>query len=258
MADAAEYGDLFADVYDEMYPADGQIEQIVAGIDRLAAGGPVLELGVGTGRIAVPAYAAGVDISGMDASHAMLDRLATKPDGARIPTFLGDFASTALGGPYSVVFVAFNTLFLLLDQRSQVACFRNVASSLDDGGRFVIEAFVPDLGRFDRGQRTSLTQLRTDSVQIDVALHDLARQRVSSAHVLASKDGIRILPVEIRYAWPSELDLMAQLASLELEHRWEWWDETPFTSTSPRHVSVYRRREPETKREAENQTPHVE
>jgi len=241
MAHAADYGDHFADIYDDFYPGLDQVEPIVDGVRGLAEGGQVLELGVGTGRVALPLVEAGVAISGMDASQAMLDRLASKPGADAIPTFLGDFGATPLGGPYSLVFVAFNTFFGLLEQEEQVGCFRNVAAALQPGGRFAIEAFVPDLARFDRGQRTSLGKLEKDWLFIDVARHDQATQRVSSAHVVVKDGGTRILPVEIRYAWPSELDLMAQLTGFEVEHRWEWWDGTPFTSTSPRHVSVYRR-----------------
>jgi len=239
MADAAEYGDAFADIYDELYPPGPEIDGVVSGIQSLSEGGPVLELGVGTGRIALPASEAGVEITGMDASQAMLDRLGGKPGGDRLNTFVGDFSATPLGGPYSLVFVAFNTLFTLLDQASQVACFQNVARSLRPGGRFVVEAFVPDLGRFDRGQRTSVTTIEQDLVQVDVAQHDLSTQRVSAALVLLSSDGTQILPVDIRYAWPAELDLMARLAGLEFETRWQWWDATPFTSDSQRHVSTW-------------------
>lgn len=241
MAHTADYGDRIADIYDDLYSGGELVADIVTCVQRLADGGSVLELGVGTGRIALPMAAAGVTITGMDASQSMLDRLRSKPGSDGVATFVGDFATTPLGGPYQLVFVAFNTFFGILDQQSQVDCFRNVASSLVDGGRFVIEAFVPDVARFDRGQRTSLGQLEEGRLSLDVANHDPASQRVTSAHVLIREDGIRILPVEIRYAWPSELDLMAQLTGFELETRWEWWNQTPFTSSSGQHVSVWRK-----------------
>jgi SAM-dependent methyltransferase len=238
---AATYGDRIAEIYDELYAFPDATESAVGLLAELAEGAPVLELGVGTGRLAVPLSERGVPVSGIDASEAMLAKLRAKPGGASISVTVGDFADVAVDGRFRLVFVAFNTFFGLLTQDDQVRCMANVAARLEPGGRFLVEAFVPDLGRFDRGQRTSSSTIRTDLVALEVSAHDLTRQHVTSAHVLVSEEGTRIFPVQIRYCWPSELDLMARLAGLELEHRWADWHRSPFTADSSAHVSVWRR-----------------
>jgi SAM-dependent methyltransferase len=238
--DPAEYGERIAPLYDELCPASASAEVAADALEGLAGGGPVLELGIGTGRIALPLARRGVSVCGVDSSQAMVDRLRTKRGGEAIPVSIGDFGSADLGGPHSLVFVAFNTFFGLITQEDQVRGFANVASSLADGGRFAMEAFVPDLARFDRGQRTSATQVGSDSVAFEVSEHDIATQTVRSAHVIVTETGNQIFPVTIRYAWPSELDLMARLAGLELEARWSSWSHEPFGSASTGHVSVWR------------------
>ncbi len=205
----------------------------------LAGGGSVLELGVGTGRLALPLAARGVAVEGLDASTSMVAKLKAKPGGDRIEVRVADFGRDRLGEGFRVVFVAFNTFFNLAEQSVQVTCFANVAKALVSGGRFVMEAFVPDLGRFDRGQRTDTTALGAQQVMIDSAIHDPVNQRVRSMHTIIRPDGITMFPVVIRYAWPAELDLMARLAGLELEHRWGGWDRQPFTASSAQHVSVW-------------------
>lgn len=142
-------------------------------------------------------------------------------------------------GHYRLVFVAFNTFFVLLTQDEQGACFAAVADHLTDDGQFVIEAFVPNPSRFDNGQRTSTNRIGVDEVMIDVAIHDPVNQRVSSQHVVLESSGVRLYPVEIRYAWPSELDLMARLAGLELRARWGGWQREPFDARSEKHILVY-------------------
>ena len=237
--DAATYGDRIADAYDELYPPGPGVEDAVAVLADLAVGGSVLELGVGTGRLALPLAARGVTVEGLDASATMVAKLKAKPGGDRIEVRVADFGRDRLGEGFSVVFVAFNTFFNLAEQSVQVACFANVATALAPGGRFVMEAFVPDLGRFDRGQRTDTTALEAQQVMIDSAIHDPVNQRVRSMHTIIRPDGITMFPVVIRYAWPAELDLMARLAGLELEHRWGGWDRQPFTASSGQHVSVW-------------------
>jgi SAM-dependent methyltransferase len=143
--DPAEYGDRIGEIYDDMYPGDGSAELAAECLDELAGGGSVLELGIGTGRIALPLIQRGVDVHGVDSSQAMVAELCAKPGGDSIPITIGDFAGAELGGPHSLVFVAFNTFFGLITQEDQVRGFANVASSLARGGRFVMEAFVPDL-----------------------------------------------------------------------------------------------------------------
>jgi hypothetical protein len=144
-------------------------------------------------------------------------------------------------GRFTLIFVVFNTLFALTSQEDQVRCFRNAADHLEDGGHFVVEVFVPDIARFDRGQRVSADRVEVDRVVLETSLHDPVGQRVVSQHVVIDESGNRMVPVHIRYAWPSELDLMARLAGLSLKDRWGGWREEYFTAESPRHVSVYRK-----------------
>lgn len=180
-------------------------------------------------------------MAGIDASEAMIAKLRAKPGGDTIALTVGDFADVAADGSFRVVVVVFNTFFALLTQDEQLRCMTNATARLEPGGRFLIEAFVPDLTRFDRGQRTASERVGTDLVALEVSTHDISRQHVTSAHVLLRESGTEIYPVQIRYCWPSELDLMARLAGLELEHRWADWRRTPFTASSTGHVSVWRR-----------------
>jgi len=234
------YGDRWAEIYD-VWGRDLPLatEETVELLAELAGAGPVLELAIGTGRIALPLAARGLDVHGVDASEAMVARLREKPGGAEIPVVIGDFADPPVEGVFSLVFVAFNTFFALLTQEAQVWCFANVAEHLTKDGVFVLEAFVPDVGRFDRGQRTGTSGVELDEVAFHADLHDPVQQVVSSQHVVMREGGLRFYPVKIRYAWPSELDLMARLAGLELRERWGGWRREPFTASSGRHVSVY-------------------
>jgi SAM-dependent methyltransferase len=239
----ATYGDRIAGVYDQYL--DPSIEASTAQaadfLFGLARGGRALELGIGTGRIALPLASRGVHLEGIDASQAMLDRLAVKPGGSSIPVRIGDFADVEVDGDFQLIYVVFNTFFGLLDQEDQVRCFANVARHLTADGVFVIEAFVPDPTLYDRGQRLSATRVETERVQLDASRIDVAAQRVTSQHILIGTEGIMLLPVQLRYAWPSELDLMARLASLRLRERYSGWRREPFTGTSAKHVSVYGR-----------------
>lgn len=236
----ATYGDHIADVYDERY-AKRDPEAEVSRIAALAGTGPVLELGIGTGRTAVPLAARGVEVHGVDASDAMVSQMRARAGGESIPVSIGDMRTVAAPGDgYSLVYVVFNTFFCLADQDAQIECFANVARRLAPGGRFLIEAFVPDLGRFDRGQRTSAVSLTVDSVDLDVVVHDPVAQRVDGQHVLIRESGTRLIPISLRYAFPSELDLMARLAGFALESRAGGWAGEPFTAESVMHVSVYR------------------
>jgi SAM-dependent methyltransferase len=238
--DESTYGDRIADVYDEWY---GELDPTAAAdtLAGLARGGRALELAIGTGRIALPLAARGVEVHGIDASEEMVAKLRAKPRGDAIPVAIGDFADVGVEGRYALVFVAFNTFFALLTQDDQVRCFANAAAHLEDDGVFVLEAFVPDLARFDRGQRVNVTRIEADSVMLDVSLHEPVDQRVSSQHIVFDGQGARLQPVAIRYAFPTELDLMAKLAGLELRERWGDWNREPFTAASGKHVSVYAR-----------------
>ncbi|MBI4864582.1 MAG: class I SAM-dependent methyltransferase [Candidatus Riflebacteria bacterium] len=238
--DPATYGERIADIYDDLYERMSDVETTVATLAELAAGGSALELGIGTGRIAVPLAARGVTVHGIDSSAAMVERLKARPGGATIPISIGDFAEVRVEGRFSLVYVVFNTFFGLPSQEAQIRCFASVAHHLEPGGAFVIEAFVPDPARFAGGQNTQTSRVEVDRVIIDLSRHDPVDQRVVTQHVLIEPSGVRLCPVQIRYAWPSELDLMARLAGLRLHARWEGWHRQPFTARSPSHVSVYR------------------
>jgi SAM-dependent methyltransferase len=232
------YGDRWASTYDEHFEAlDPTLAvDFLAG---LAEDGRVLELAIGTGRVALPLAGRGVRVEGIDASEAMVARLRAKPGGESIPVAIGDMAEVAVSGPFRLVYLVFNTLFGLLSQDRQAECFRNVAQVLEPGGRFVIECFVPDPSRFNRGQRVQALAVTEDSVTFELGLHDAAQQRVTVQIVTLDADGTHLRPVAIRYSWPSELDLMASQAGLRLAGRYSGWDRRPFGSSSGGHVSVY-------------------
>jgi hypothetical protein len=235
------YGDRVAEVYDDLYEHAFDVVGAVETLARLAGDGRALELAIGTGRIAIPLASTGVEVVGIDASQAMVAKLREKSGGRDIEVHLGDFADVDVEGPFSLVYVVFNTFFALLSQEDQLRCFRNVANRLGDIGVFVIEAFVPDLGRFDRHQRVELSDVGLDSIVLDTSRHDPVTQRVDSQHVFMDGAGLRFYPVRLRYAWPSELDLMARMAGLRLRERCSGWRQEPFTSESSNHVSIYER-----------------
>jgi SAM-dependent methyltransferase len=234
------YGDRIADVYDGLYSeldTDGAVETLA----DLAGPGPVLELAIGTGRLALPLAERGLEVHGIDASEAMVEKLRQKPGGDRIPVTIGDFADVNVEGQFSLVFVAFNTLFALLTQEDQLRCFENAAAHLTDDGVFVTEVFFPDLARFDRGQRMQTTSVDPGRVMLDASRHDPVAQRVDSSHIVITEAGTKLYPVVVRYAFPPELDLMARLAGLRLRERWGGWRRERFAASSQRHVSVYAR-----------------
>jgi SAM-dependent methyltransferase len=237
--EAATYGERIADVYDDTVRASSAVTDTVELLVELARDGRALELGIGTGRIALPLNERGVQIEGIDISPAMVTHLRGKPGGDAIPVSIANFDEVNVEGRFELVYVVFNTFFALLSQEEQVRCFTNVAEHLTDTGKFVIEAFVPDMTLFDRGQRVSGVDLGVEQVRVDVSRIDIANQRIDSTHVYMGETGLKVYPVAIRYAWPSELDLMARLAGLHLRSRWAGWRHEPFTSDSQLHVSVY-------------------
>jgi SAM-dependent methyltransferase len=237
--DPAAYGERIAAIYDELHGGMLDTEDAVARIAELAGGGPVLELGIGTGRLALPLVERGIEVHGIDASEAMVARLRSKPGGDRITVTMSDFRDVPVEGTYPLIVVAFNTIFALTSQEDQVRCFAAVAGHLSEGGVFVVEAFVPDPSRFVEHQAFQTTRLEDDRVMLQASRHDPVGQRVESQHVVLGEEGTRLYPVRLRYAWPAELDLMARLAGLSLRDRWGGWDRRPFDSESTKHVSVY-------------------
>ncbi|MEJ2212296.1 MAG: class I SAM-dependent methyltransferase [Anaerolineae bacterium] len=209
---------------------------------RLAGHGPTLELAIGTGRIALPLAARGIRVDGIDISPAMVDQLRARPGGDEISVVIGDFADVPVSGTYRLIYVVWNTLFNLLTQEDQVKCFMNVAHHLAEDGSFVIEALVPSfLYRLQNDQYVQAEAIEVNEVRLDVLRHDPGRQTIEESHVSLSPAGVHLNPVVQRYAWPSELDLMARIAGLRLKNRWGGWSQEPFGSGSSMHVSVYGR-----------------
>ncbi len=241
--DDSSYGDAFADIYDHWY---GEISDVAAttamltGLAVLSGESRVLELGVGTGRLAIPLAAAGLEVVGIDSSSAMLSRLAAKPGGELVLTLVGDMAEDLPDGPFAVVYVAYNTLFNLPSAERQLACFRAVAARLAKGGTFVVEAFVPDTGTKPESQ-VSVRSVTADRVVLSVSTSDPADQRAEGQYVdITESDGVRLRPWSIRWATPDQLDEMAKVAGLTLAERWETFAGATFGPDSPRHVSLYR------------------
>jgi SAM-dependent methyltransferase len=234
----ATYGDRIAGVYDDWYASVSP--SMIDRLAELAGGGSTLELGIGTGRVALPLQERGVEVHGFDASKEMVAKLREKPGGATIPVIFGDFEHVNLEPRFSLVYVVFNTFFGLLSQEAQVNCFRSVAGVLQPDGRFVLELFVPDVTRFTLGQNTLTEKVSADHVEMTVTKHDPVTQTSRSQHMTITNAGVQLFPVMVRYAWPAELDLMARLAGMTLEHRWAGWERQPFGADSKNHVSVYR------------------
>ncbi|MFE9680648.1 class I SAM-dependent methyltransferase [Streptomyces sp. NPDC006285] len=211
-------------------------------VDRLAhlaEGGAALEFAVGTGRVAVPLAERGVPVTGIELSPAMAERLRTKADEATIPVIMGDMATAVAPGPYSLVYLVYNTISNLLTQAEQVECFRNAARHLTPGGRFVIELWVPELRRLPPGRTATVWQSDPDYIALDT--YDVLRQHVVSHHFhIDETQQAQLFRSPHRYIWPAELDLMAQLAGFALESRHADWEGGEFTAESRSHVSVYR------------------
>lgn len=220
----------------EMFDVD-VVEPVVQVLVELAGEGRALELGIGTGRIALPLARRGVPVHGIELSNAMAARLRSKPGGEDIAVTIGDFASTTVGGSFSVAYLVFNTIMNLTTQEAQVACFRNVASHLTPGGCFVIETSVPDLQRLPAGE--TIRPFHISETRWGFDEYDVVRQGLISHHLELVDGALRRASVPFRYVWPSELDLMAQLAGMRLRARWSDWKREPFTSLSRKHISIW-------------------
>lgn len=229
---AARYDDSEA----EMFEAEA-IDPVVEVLVELAGSGRALELGIGTGRIALPLAQRGVSVHGIDLSKAMVARLRAKRDGEDIGVTIGDFATTTVDGSFSLAYLVFNTIMNLTTQAAQVACFRNAAAHLEPGGCFVIEVTIPDLRRLPPGETFHVFNASENHWGIDE--YEVATQGLTSHHFETVDGAIERLSIPFRYAWPSELDLMAQLAGMRLRSRWGGWKREPFTSESTKHVSVW-------------------
>jgi SAM-dependent methyltransferase len=220
----------------EMFAREA-VEPAVDFLAALAGDGRALELGIGTGRIALPLAGRGVEVHGIDLSRAMVARLREKPGGEEIPVAIGDFATTRVDGAFSLAYLLFNTINNLTTQEEQVACFRNVAAQLEPGGRFVIEVGVPELRRLPPGETMHIFDASEGHWGIDE--YDLVNQGLVSHHFSVVDGAIERVSMPFRYVWPSELDLMAELAGMRLRERWSGWKREPFTGESRKHVSVW-------------------
>lgn len=207
---------------------------------ELADGGPVLELGVGTGRVAIPLAARGVDVHGLDFDPAMLDLLSSKPGGEAVTTHLGDMAEIPVAGPFSAVLAMFGTFFAIPDQDAQVACMQRVAQLLSPGGVFVIEALMPRSPSIDHEEMVAPAGTAADRVVLNVTERNPVAQTLVNHQLVFDQNGVTINPIYTRYCWPTELDLMARLAGLTVADRWSDWEERPFGPGCPRHISTYR------------------
>jgi SAM-dependent methyltransferase len=239
-ADDGFFDERVAATYDGSNPEMFEravVEPVVDLLVELAGSGRALELGIGTGRIAVPLARRGVPVHGIELSKAMVARLRAKPDAADIAVTIGDFATTKAAGTFSVAYLVFNTIMNLTTQGAQVACFRNVATHLEPGGCFVVEVGVPELRRLPPGESIRAFHVSETSWGIDQ--YDVATQGLTSHHFAAVDGRIERFSVPFRYAWPAELDLMAELAGMRLRDRWSGWSREPFTSESRAHVSIW-------------------
>jgi SAM-dependent methyltransferase len=242
VSDPAEYGELWADIYDDhpRHPSARDAERAADLLGTLAGDLAVVEFGIGTGRVALPLAARGFDVHGMDASPAMLNRLAAKPGADRLTVAVADFTRHRMAGRFSLVYAVFNAVLLVPTKDGQVRCFRNAAAHLDPGGHFVVEAYVPDFKKLAGDEQLLVRQLDDDGAWLLSTRYDTVRQLTFGEAIRVGGGRTRRYPIRTRYAWPSELDLMAELAGFVLVARYMDWQRAPFTAASRNHVSVYR------------------
>ena len=238
--DETTYGERIAEVYDLLYGKRDNPETVADFLAPLAGNRRALELGIGTGRIAIPLAARGVRVMGIDSSPAMVAKMRAKPGGADIPVVMGNFADVKVsGGGFGLVYIAFSTLFALPNQDEQLRCLQRVAKRILAAGTFVVEAFNPDPSLLAQRQRVAAVDVGTDQALLDLVTNDVVNQTVRARHILFTADGVQMYPVQLRFAYPSELDLMARLSGMRLRERHGGWDRSPFTAASPVHISVY-------------------
>ena len=234
------FGERVAARFDERYAYQADpavVDPIVAFLAELAGDGAALELGIGTGRIALPLARRGIHVHGIELSEAMVARLRAKPGAEQIGVTIGDFATTTVEATFSVAYLVANTIMNLTTQDEQVACFQNVAAHLEPGGCFVIEVLVPGLRRLPPGETFQPFDVSATHLGFDE--FDVARQGLVSHHYWIDDGKVDVVSIPFRYVWPSELDLMARLAGMTLRERWSGWKREPFTSDSSKHVSVW-------------------
>ncbi len=233
------YGARWAENYDEWHAGLMDTDGAVAKLAELAGGGPVLEFGVGTGRVAVPLAEKGLDVVGVDISDDMLAQLAKKTDA--VTAIVGDMTTVRVEREFAVAYIAFNSIFVLPTQQDQVQLFRNAAAHLAPGGRFVLETMVVAGAKPGDTGTLRVAKIENDRMTLVAGMLDPVTQFHTGMWAILEPDGTKFYPIHGRSVTHHEMDLMAQLAGLELEHRWGDWTETPFTGKSTMHISVYRK-----------------
>lgn len=237
--DSQTYGQRWSKIYDDLpWPEPTETVDFLEG---WAGGGPVLELAIGTGRVAIPLAARGVEVEGIDTSPEMIDVLRSKETGTEITVHHGDISKFQLDRTYSMAFLVLNTIYALQSQEEQLSCFESAAGAIGPGGHFIVEAFMPDPTRFRRNSWTQVHDIGLGHVVIEADKHDPSTQQILEQHIHIRDGKIELFPAFLRYVWPSEMDLMARLAGFTLVERFGSWTREAFTARSGQHVSVYRR-----------------
>lgn len=239
--DPSAYGRAVAEEYDSLYRTVPGTAETISALADMSAGGPILEMGIGTGRLALPLAERGIEVAGIEGSEEMVEQLRAKPGGDEIPVVVGDFAEARVPGEFAVVVLALHTIFGLPSADQQIRCFENAARHLRPGGVFVIEARVLDPADFRGGQALEPRFSDSEQVELQVQRFDAVTQRVEVTNVHLSNAGVKLNSYVNQYTTPREFDLMARIAGLRLRERWEDWLHEPFTAHSRRHVSVYER-----------------
>jgi len=241
MTDDSAYAAGLAKDYDELYE-HLPVEPVVDVIAGLIGDAPALELGVGTGRLAIPLSRRGFEVHGVEESKEMIEILHSKPGGSEIEVAQGSFSQVdGPGGPYSVAFLTFNTIFALPDCDEQIRCFERIAGQLQEGGRFVLEAFVLQPARFQNGTSIQAREMSDDRLELEISEYDPVKQQLRRVFLNVVGGSVRLHSANDAYASPRELDLMGRLAGFTLESRWADWDRSPFDANSTDHVSIYRK-----------------
>ncbi|GIG41858.1 methyltransferase [Cellulomonas phragmiteti] len=237
--DAGTYGARWSGIYDSLpWPEPDQTVDFLSG---LAGDGRVLELAIGTGRVAIPLAARGIDVEGIDTSQKMIEMLRSKDGGEQIVVHEADISDFTLEDRYGLAFLVLNTIYALQSQDEQISCFESVAGVVEPGGHFVVEAFMPDPTRFRRNSWMQVHDIGLDHVIVEADRHDPSTQQILEQHIHIRDGKIELFPAFLRYVWPSEMDLMARLTGFTLAARYGSWTKEPFTARSTQYVSVYRR-----------------
>ncbi|MEO1322411.1 MAG: class I SAM-dependent methyltransferase [Pseudomonadota bacterium] len=234
------FGEHYAEEYDALHNP-GTTEACVDLVSTLAGEGRILELAIGTGRIALPLSERGHDVSGFDASPHMLEKLREKPGGAKLKTWVADMARFDVDDQFDFAFLVFNTLYNLTTQADQMQCFCQVSKHLNPGGKFLVEAFMPNRETFENKQAVRTKHVSFDKVWLEAVKHDPVRQRLDYQRIRISEDGTTLHPLPMRYVWPSEMDLMAERAGLQLVERWGNWHRDPISAESEMQIALYER-----------------